>query len=292
MVNLRGAECFVAVVDEGSVSAAARALHLSQPVVSHHLAALERELGLVVLRRGRDGTALTGAGREIEPFARRLLAAQRAFQASARAVASGEAGHLRIGCAESLTAPLVAPALEEWLGDRPGVRVSVVEETSADALIRGMVAGSISVAVCPAPTTGFGERRQVGEEEIVAVSRRVIGTAGRGARWDQLLATPVIRYTAGHGLSSWMTQRARDAGVVSLEVTTTARSAGSAARLASAGLGTAIVPRSAVPAGMAVIPLDPPVKREIFAFVAPLDPIAASFADVLERRGIPDGMAG
>jgi DNA-binding transcriptional ArsR family regulator len=63
MTTLRALECLVAVVDEGSVTAAAAALHMSQPALSHQIAALERELGTPVVERLGRGVRVTAAGR-------------------------------------------------------------------------------------------------------------------------------------------------------------------------------------------------------------------------------------
>jgi DNA-binding transcriptional LysR family regulator len=51
MATLRPLECLVAIVDQGSLTRAAAALHMSQPALSHQIAALERELGTPVIER-------------------------------------------------------------------------------------------------------------------------------------------------------------------------------------------------------------------------------------------------
>ncbi|HET6294372.1 MAG TPA: LysR family transcriptional regulator [Kribbella sp.] len=65
---------FIAVVEEGGLSAAARRLHISQPAVSQTVNALERELGVVLLVRGKSGVSATDAGMALLTEARSLLA--------------------------------------------------------------------------------------------------------------------------------------------------------------------------------------------------------------------------
>lgn len=65
MPTLRALECLVAVLEFGSVTEAAARLHLSQPALSHQIAALERELGTPVLQRLPRGVRATAAGRAI-----------------------------------------------------------------------------------------------------------------------------------------------------------------------------------------------------------------------------------
>jgi DNA-binding transcriptional LysR family regulator len=74
-VSLTGLRCLVAIVDTGmNVSAAAQALHLSQPSVSRQLAQMEQALGIrVFARRGRGLVSLTPAGGEVLAIARRMV---------------------------------------------------------------------------------------------------------------------------------------------------------------------------------------------------------------------------
>ena len=51
MLSMRGLECLVAIVDEGSMTKAAAVLHMTQPALSHQIAAIERELGTPVIER-------------------------------------------------------------------------------------------------------------------------------------------------------------------------------------------------------------------------------------------------
>src|ERR1700744_4322798 len=64
---------FVAVVDAGSLSAAAPLVHRSQPAVSSQLQKLEEAVGRQLLRRGPRHLSLTPAGQELLGFARRML---------------------------------------------------------------------------------------------------------------------------------------------------------------------------------------------------------------------------
>ena len=62
MVSLRALECLVAIVDHGSLTRAAARLRISQPALSHQIAALERELGTPVMERLPRGVRPTAAG--------------------------------------------------------------------------------------------------------------------------------------------------------------------------------------------------------------------------------------
>lgn len=61
-MDLKQLQSFVTIAQEGSISAAAKKLHISQPPLSQQLKALERELGVVLLERGPRHVQLTDAG--------------------------------------------------------------------------------------------------------------------------------------------------------------------------------------------------------------------------------------
>ena len=64
-MTIRQLEYFCAVVEEGSVSAASRKLHVAQPPMSRQIALLEQELGVTLFRRGNKGMLLTEAGESL-----------------------------------------------------------------------------------------------------------------------------------------------------------------------------------------------------------------------------------
>ena len=72
---MRALECLVAIVEQGSLTKAAAVLHISQPALSHQIAAIERELGTPVIERLPPGTRPTAAGLAAVAEARIALAA-------------------------------------------------------------------------------------------------------------------------------------------------------------------------------------------------------------------------
>lgn len=75
MVSLRALECLVTIVEHGSLTKAAAVLHMSQPALSHQIAALERELGTQVIERLARGIRPTAAGLAAAAEARIALTA-------------------------------------------------------------------------------------------------------------------------------------------------------------------------------------------------------------------------
>ena len=62
MISMRALECLVTIVEQGSLTKAAAVLHMSQPALSHQIAAIERELDTPVIERLPRGIRPTAAG--------------------------------------------------------------------------------------------------------------------------------------------------------------------------------------------------------------------------------------
>jgi DNA-binding transcriptional LysR family regulator len=290
MTTLRALECLVALVEAGSVTGAAAALHMSQPALSHQIAALEKELGTPVVHRLGRGVRVTAAGLAAAQEARiALRAAQQAVRAGRRA-GSGEGGRLRIACAETMTAWLLVPVLRQWRSRRPGVVLELSEHTSADEMAGLIGAGAADIAVGPRPTVTDEHVVVLGEEDIVVVAPTGHRFADRPAvSFADLAPEPFVHYTHDNGLRIWVDQLAADHGVV-LDPVLRTRSPRTAAQLAAAGMGITIVPVSALatrPPGV-VREFSPLIRRDVVAVVAaPSDTLAARFVGDLRRRGLP-----
>src|SRR5512146_548670 len=123
-----------AVARHGSVTAAARELHFSQPSVSHHLARLEAETGAQLLQRVGRGIRLTQAGQLLADRAAEIIGRIEAADAELSAHVGLTAGRVRVAGFASAIASLVPRAVAA-LGDRhPGLQVSLSDAHPPDAL--------------------------------------------------------------------------------------------------------------------------------------------------------------
>lgn len=161
-VDLRGVSAFIAVVDEGSVAAAAASLGWSHPTVDHHLRKLERAAGLPLLQRGPRGSAPTEAGTRFVPSARRLLAAgHHAFDELDAWRRTGST-LLRLGVFPTLGAQIVPGLLSTLDGQDVSLEVTLDE---CDRLTAQLADGALEVAILfqaagspvPLPHSATGE---------------------------------------------------------------------------------------------------------------------------------------
>jgi DNA-binding transcriptional LysR family regulator len=130
-MELREMRAFVAVVEEGGLSAAARRLHVSQPAVSQTVQALERQLGVQLVVRSSAGVRPTEAGATLLTEARAVLARyDQALAAVARHTTAG-GSLLRVGLPLELPPELISRAVADLARTCPDTRVQVVHASTS-----------------------------------------------------------------------------------------------------------------------------------------------------------------
>lgn len=146
-LSLRALRYLVAVADQGSVTAAARRLHVSQPAISETLAQLEAELGLpLFLRHHARGVTPTPAGARVVAEARQLLAHAADFARAARALGDAPAGEITLGCFLTV-APRFLPRLLSAFAERhPAITVRL-EEGDQQEILSALALGRTELAL-------------------------------------------------------------------------------------------------------------------------------------------------
>jgi DNA-binding transcriptional LysR family regulator len=292
MLSMRALECLVTVVDQGSLTKAAAVLHMSQPALSHQIAAIERELGTPVIERLPRGIRPTAAGVAVVAEARVALAAAGRAVMAGRRVAAGAGGRIRIACAETMTAWVLVPVLQDWRRRFPDVELDLKEYTSADRMLDVLLAGGADIIVAPPPTRTDEHVEVLGSEEIVVVASPEHRFSGMAAvPLAELAAEPLVHYDRDNGNALWVDQLAARRGVVLPQPALRTGSPRTAAQLAAAGMGVALVPFSALTPrpGGTIRSLDPLELRDVVVVVAaPHDDLLQRFVSDLKRRGLPD----
>ena len=292
MLSMRALECLVTIVEQGSLTKAAAALHMSQSALSHQIAAIERELGTPVVERLPRGVRPTAAGLAAVAEARIAVAAADRAVMAGRRVAAGSGGRIRIACAETMTAWVLVPVLRSWRRRVPDVELDLKEYTSADRMLDVLLNGEADIVVGPPPTLTDEHIEVLGSEEIVVVA----GPEHRFSKMDavplaELSAEPLVHYNPDNGNALWLDQFAAQRGVVLPQPTLRTGSPRTAAQLAAAGMGVAVVPFSALTPrpGGTIRSVDPPELRDVVVIVAaPHDDLLRRFVADLKRRGLPD----
>jgi DNA-binding transcriptional LysR family regulator len=180
-MDLTRLRVLVAVADEGSVTAAAEALHYAQPSVSHHLAKLEAETGVTLVQRVGRGIRLTSAGRLLAERGREILGQVEAARQEVAAHAGLRTGRVRLAAFPSALATLVPAAAARLAAEHPGVELALTEAEPPQAMT-ALRHGEVDLALVfdhgESDTPRNVELRPVLREPLCLVTRR----ADRGGR--------------------------------------------------------------------------------------------------------------
>jgi DNA-binding transcriptional LysR family regulator len=122
-MELRELNAFVAVVEEGGMSAASRRLHVSQSALSQTVSALERELGVTLLERTSTGVRPTEAGATLLVEARAVLARYHQAVRTMRSYSTESSSVIRLGIPLELAPDVLPPALARFAAEAPDTRV-------------------------------------------------------------------------------------------------------------------------------------------------------------------------
>ena len=129
-------QSFLAVASEGSLSAAARVLGLTQPSLGRHVRQLEAMLGVALFTRSPQGLALTDVGAELAEHARGMAAASAALQRAASGSRQAVRGVVRITCSEVIGGEVLPAILTDLRRQHPGIVVELSLSDAAEDLLR------------------------------------------------------------------------------------------------------------------------------------------------------------
>jgi DNA-binding transcriptional LysR family regulator len=145
-MELREMRAFIAVVEEGGLSAAARRLHVSQPALSQTISTLERQLGVQLLVRASTGVQPTDAGMTLLSEARAVLARYDQALAAVAGDRPASRNALRLGIPLELPADLLVQPLADVAAVYPGTRVRALHLPTS-AQLAALRAGELDVGL-------------------------------------------------------------------------------------------------------------------------------------------------
>lgn len=181
-MDLAHLKYFQAIAQHGSLSAAARALGVSQPTLTVAVRHLEEHLGTTLLHRSRDGVKLTRTGDELLSHAAQVFLLLDRARARIENLEAEDAGSFVIGCHESLGAYFLPAFMRGFLESSPGIEVSLWNGTSAavrDAVVARQVDFGLVVNPRPHPELVMVELFHDAMDVFVASS-----TTARSITWE------------------------------------------------------------------------------------------------------------
>lgn len=241
---------FVTVAEQKHFVSAANKLGISQPSLSQALAALESGLGIQLIERSTRRVIVTPIGEQLLPFAKATLEAADAFVAHSRGAGGELAGPLNIGIIPTV-APYILPTLLTLIAEEfPELEPRIVENQTENLLQR-LRDGHIDVAVLATPTGATGVTEiPLYDEAFAVVTSPDNPLAGRGdLTLEALRDLELLLLDDGHCLRDQIVELCQLAEVdrsPGAQSATRAASLTTVVQLVVAGLGSTLVPMSAV----------------------------------------------
>ena len=127
---------FLVTAEEGSLSAAARALNLAQPTLSRQVDALQKELGVVLFERFGRGLELTPAGTDLLQHARLMGEGAMALSRAAYGQSDRIAGTVTVSASDAYAGLLLPPILKRLKAAEPSLTIRVIADNHATDLMR------------------------------------------------------------------------------------------------------------------------------------------------------------
>lgn len=160
---------FLAVLAEGSLSAAARSLGLTQPTLGRHIDMLEHALGAPLFLRAQRGLVPTETAREMQPYAEAMAANAASLLRSATAARDTPQGSVRISASEVVGIEVLPPILAHLQEAHPRIEI----ELSVSDVVEDLLKREADIAVrMVAPTQGTLVSQRIGAIPLAFFAHR------------------------------------------------------------------------------------------------------------------------
>ena len=213
-MNINQVRAFIAVVDHGSFSEAARATGLSQPAVTMQIQGLESDLGATLLERRYRKVEMTEAGRALLPFARRVMTELDEARSEVERLSDSVGGHLELAVSTTPGQYILPRLLGSFLRAYPEVSVSLRVYDSADVVAR-VEAGEAQLGMTGARIPGAKvEYEEMGTDQLLMICAPDDPLAGRaGVPLAEVAEHPFIVRESGSGTRMVFEQALRGGGI-------------------------------------------------------------------------------
>ena len=175
-MDIKQLSYFVTIVEEESISAAARKLHIAQPPLSHQLKILEEELGVKLVERGSRRVTLTDAGKILYKRANNILELTHTTVKELDDFGNGMHGTLRLGTVSSSGAALLSNRMAAFTQKYPKVHFEIHEGNTFE-LIELLTAGIIEIGIVRTPF-------QSEQTECITLEKEPMVAAGKPSFFD------------------------------------------------------------------------------------------------------------
>jgi DNA-binding transcriptional LysR family regulator len=244
-LDLNGLEAFVAIAERGSFRAAAAHLNLTQTALSHRMRKFEDGAGVTLLSRTTRHVALTPAGAELLPRARRILDDMASAMERLSELTQPER-KLVIGCLPTIAMVCLPEIMAQFRTAYPDMSIRVLD-TSASDIADKVQAGDAEFGVTVIAANRWAlDVRPIMTEPFVLLLRKTDAMASRTSiNWSEIAHLPLIRISAETG-NRILIDDALGARKEQLLWRYEVQRVTTAVALVSAGVGYAVLPELAL----------------------------------------------
>ncbi|MEY2194244.1 LysR family transcriptional regulator [Neobacillus sp. BF23-41] len=189
-------EVFLKVVDTGNFTKAGENLGLTQSGVSHNISALESELGIILLNRGRNGVSLTDAGKRIIGHMRNIVSESEQIKQKTAAILGIEMGKIKIGSFPSTSAKLLPGIISYFKSRYEGIELELYEG-SYDEITEWVENGVIDIGFVSLPVKRLETIPLLKDKLVVLLPSDHPFREHRSLTIEQLSQEPFIMPKAG-----------------------------------------------------------------------------------------------
>ena len=242
LVSLR---VYVAVIETGSLTAGAARFAISLAAASKRVANLERDMGAVLLNRGKNGVAPTAAGQTLYRHILRLTADLEGMAMAMGDYGRGVQSHVRLWANTSAVNGILPEALRRYLANNSATKIDL-EEALSDAVVRAVATGSADLGIFSDNIPAAGLESEVCDVDLLvlllprghALARR------KRIRFREALGHDFIGLERSASLQRLLGSAAETLGGT-LKVRVQVRSFDAMCRMVALGIGIGVLPRAA-----------------------------------------------
>ena len=278
----------VTITDAGTFSDAALQLDLSQSAVSHAIATLEEELGVVLLNRGRQGAVLTPLGEQVTAEARAILNSLETIGRQAQQARGLQQGKVRIAGFRSVATHVLPEVIHQFRDRYPSVQVKIDEYQHYQQVENEVRQGRADIGFTYLPTSDEFEAWELMRDDYMLLLPPQDDASAIPTSWESLIRHPLILTPPGDGCRDMIGRYFEEAGYT-VNPAYEVREDSTILSMVQQGLGAAILARLAaepIPSELTVAKLPVPMERVIgviYLAEALLPPPVYAFMDTLKQ---------
>ncbi len=277
----------VAVADYRNFSEAALHLEISQSAVSHAIATLEAELGVILFNRGRNGADPTPVGEQLILPAKQILELLQKMVTEANRAKGLKGGNVRLVAFRSAATHILPALIAQFRRQFPLIKVSLTDLEEHFEIENRLRSGQGDIGIVDLPCSPEFETWEIYRDEYVVLLPRSLKLNQTQLTWEQLAAYPLI--ISANNSCSLKIRQSLQRSPKPVNIAYEMKQDSAMTSMAMQGLGAAILPQLAaepVSEQLKVYSLPVPLERIIKAAVlkdALHTPAVFAFLDVLKN---------